>query len=31
MGRMMVAELTRYLAGKRMEYEITQEKLPLLG
>ena len=31
MGRMMVAELDRYLAGERMEYEITQEKLPLLG
>ena len=31
MGRMMVAELTRYLAGERMEYEITQETLPLLA
>ena len=31
MGRMMVAELTRYLAGERLEYEITQETLPLLA
>ena len=31
MGRVMVAELARYLAGERMEYEITQETLPLLA
>ena len=31
MGRMMAAELSRYLAGERMEYEITRETLPLLA
>ncbi len=31
MGRVMVDELARYLAGERMEYEITQETLPLLA
>ena len=31
MGRTMVTELARYLAGERMEYEVTQEMLPLLA
>ena len=31
MGRMMVEEMTRYLAGESMEYEITRETLPLLA
>ncbi len=31
MGRLMAAELRRYLAGARMEYEITREMLPLLA
>ena len=31
MGRVMVDELARYLAGERMEYEITRETLPLLA
>ena len=31
MGRVMVDELARYMAGERMEYEITRETLPLLA
>ena len=31
MGRLMTAELSRYLAGERMEYEITRDMLPLLA
>ena len=31
MGRLMAAELHRYLAGARLEYEITREMLPLLA
>ena len=31
MGRLMAAELRRYLAGARLEYEITREMLPLLA
>ena len=31
MGRLMAAELRRYLADARMEYEITREMLPLLA
>lgn len=31
MGRVMIEELDRYLAGEPMAYEITREMLPLLG
>jgi phosphoglycerate dehydrogenase-like enzyme len=31
MGRLMAAELSRYLVDERLEYEITQEALPLLA
>ncbi len=31
MGRLMAAELRRYLADARMDYEITREMLPLLA